>query len=112
LIALSIYGIAVGGTAPLQETVWADYFGRLHLGSIRALAMPLTILFSAGGPLLAGSLYDRTGSYDISFVVFAGFSLLAFVLIMAARPPRKAATDADRRAAELVARVAPQRERG
>jgi sugar phosphate permease len=110
LLALVIYGIAVGGTAPLQETVWADYFGRLHLGSIRALAMPLTILFSAGGPLLAGGLYDRTGSYDISFVVFAGFSLLAFVLIMAARPPRHSGgASAARLSAGLVARAAPQR---
>ena len=50
------------------------------------------------------------GEDDISFVVFAGFSLLAFVLIMAARPPRHSgAASAARLSAGLVARAAPQR---
>ncbi|MFN0146929.1 MAG: MFS transporter [Dehalococcoidia bacterium] len=91
LAVLALYGFAMGGTAPLQETVWADYFGRLHLGSIRAVAMPFSILFSAGGPLLGGRLFTVTGSYGASFIVFAATLWLGALLILAARPPIRAA---------------------
>ena len=48
LAVMLVYGLAMGGTVPLQETVWASYFGRGHLGEIRSVAMPFTIVFSAG----------------------------------------------------------------
>ena len=47
----------------LQETVWADYFGRMTLGAIRSIGRPFTIISSAGGPVMAGLAYDTTGSY-------------------------------------------------
>ena len=90
-VALAGYGFAIGGMVALQEIVWAGYFGRAHLGEIRAIGMPFTILFSAGGPLLAGVLYDRSGSYSAAFLIFAAFSLVGLVLILAARPPQRRA---------------------
>ncbi len=86
-LVLGLYGFAIGGTIPLQETVWASYFGRIHLGEIRAVAMPFSIVFSAGGPLLAGALYDRTGSYESAFLTFAAFSVVGTALVLMARPP-------------------------
>ncbi|HET7737456.1 MAG TPA: hypothetical protein VFK32_02675, partial [Tepidiformaceae bacterium] len=65
-----------------------SYFGRAHLGEIRSVAMPFTIVFSAGGPLLAGAVFDRTGSYDGALLSFAAFSVIGFVLVLLARPPR------------------------
>ena len=85
--ALIAYGFGIGGIAPLQETVWASYFGRAHLGQIRAVAMPFTIFFSAGGPFLGGALFDRTGSYNSAFLIFSAFSALAFVALLIARTP-------------------------
>ena len=35
--------------------------------------------FGAGGPLLAGLLYDRSGSYTLAFVLFSAFWLIGFV---------------------------------
>ena len=86
--ALALWGLGIGGAIPLQETVWANYFGRQHLGSIRSVAMPFSIIFGAGGPLLAGLLYDGSGSYTLAFVLFSAFWLIGFVLILLARPPR------------------------
>ena len=88
LVMLLGYGFATGGAVPLQETVWASYFGRAHLGAIRAVAMPFILLFSASGPLLAGVLYDRSGSYGAAFVFFTGCWLLATALMLVARPPQ------------------------
>ena len=92
VIALGIYGFAVGGILPLQETVWAGYFGRLHLGSIRAVGMPFTIFFGASGPFVGGALFELTGNYDSAFVTFAGFSVVAVVALLLARPPRHPGT--------------------
>jgi OFA family oxalate/formate antiporter-like MFS transporter len=86
-VVLAFYGLGIGGTVPLQETVWASYFGRTHLGKIRSVAMPFSIIFGAGGPLMAGILYDSTGSYTIAFILFALFSGLGLILILLARPP-------------------------
>jgi len=94
---LSAYGFGIGGTIPLQETVWAIYFGRAHLGEIRAVAMPFAIVFGAGGPLLAGALYDRSGSYQSTFIIFAAFSLVGFLLVLFARPPQLPARGVEHR---------------
>jgi len=85
--AMALWGLGIGGAIPLQETVWANYFGRQHLGRIRAVAMPFSIIFGAGGPLLAGVLYDSSGSYGLSFVLFSAFWVIGFFLILLARPP-------------------------
>jgi sugar phosphate permease len=84
-----VFGFAIGGTIPLQETVWASYFGRMHLGQIRAIAMPFTIVFSAVGPKLAAHLYDSTGSYVAAFLVFASFWMAGALLVLVARPPKR-----------------------
>jgi sugar phosphate permease len=95
VVVLAAYGLGVGGTVPLQETVWASYFGRTHLGRIRAVAMPFSIVFGAGGPLLAGILYDSTGSYNVAFVLFAVFSGIGLALILLARPPLREQAEGD-----------------
>ncbi len=89
LVMLFAWGLAIGGSIPLQETIWASYFGRLHLGRIRAVAMPFTIIFSAIGPKFAAHLYDQTGSYVSAFLIFAAFWLLGAGLVLLARPPRR-----------------------
>ena len=89
LLMLVIYGFGIGGTIPLQETVWASYFGRTHLGKIRAVAMPFTIIFSALGPKFAAHLYDRNGDYVAAFLIFASFWAVGAVLVLLARPPKR-----------------------
>ena len=89
---LFVYGFGIGGIIPLQETVWASYFGREHLGSIRSIGMPFTIIFGGGGPLLAGVMYDRTGSYGSAFVGFAVVQMIGVVLLLLAAPPRHPST--------------------
>ncbi|MFA7248170.1 MAG: MFS transporter [Dehalococcoidia bacterium] len=88
-LVLFVYGFGVGGVVPLQETVWASYFGRLHLGEIRSVGMPFSIIFGAGGPLFAGTLYDHTGSYAIAFASFSVVQLLGVVLLLLARAPTR-----------------------
>ena len=62
------YGIvqgAVGGFyRVIMSVVWANYFGRLHLGSIMGVAQTIAIGGSALGPMPFGIARDLLGNYE------------------------------------------------
>jgi MFS family permease len=64
-------GIGWGGLLPLQEVIWATFFGRRYLGSVRSMAMPFTFGMSALGPVLVAYYYDRVGNYDLALLAIA-----------------------------------------
>lgn len=85
-------GLGIGGVVTVQEVVWADFFGRLSLGTVRSLAQPFTIVSSAGGPVFAGFAYDHFGSYTTAFHLFIATYLLAAMMIMLTPAPRRPAS--------------------
>jgi MFS family permease len=82
-----LYGVGLGGSLVLQEVIWANYYGRASLGAVRGLAVLITFGFGAAGAPFFGFLFDATGSYVLSFVLFVLALLLSAVLSFAARPP-------------------------
>ena len=88
-VGFFIYGIGMGGTAILAETIWADFFGRISLGKIRGMGSLVTSLFSAGGPPFFGLLFDYTESYYVSFSIFIGMLFTSAILSLCLRPPTK-----------------------
>ena len=82
-----VYGLTRGAQSLLNSVAWADYFGRVSLGSIRGISAPFRIVSGAGGPVVAGFLYDIYGSYSVAFITFAGSFWLGSVAILLARPP-------------------------
>jgi MFS family permease len=84
-----VYGIGMGGTAILAETIWADFFGRISLGKIRGMGSLVTSVFSAGGPPFFGLLFDYTRSYHLSFSIFIAMLFVSAVLSLCLRPPTK-----------------------
>ena len=85
------WGLGFGGFVPLQELIWATYFGRENIGKVRSTALPLLGVATAVGPQFAARIYDATGSYDTAFIVFAATSALAAFCVVLARPPRRPA---------------------
>ena len=85
-----IYGIGMGGTAVLAETIWADFFGRASLGKIRGMGSLVTSAFSAAGPPFFGLLFDYTQTYYVSFSIFIAMLFVSAVLSLCLRPPVKA----------------------
>jgi MFS family permease len=83
------YGIGLGGSWVLQELIWATYFGRVSLGTVRGLGILVTHAFGAAGAPFFGFVHDVTGSYYSSFVAFALALVLAAFLSLAVRAPRK-----------------------
>lgn len=83
------YGIGLGGSFVLQELIWATYFGRLSLGTVRGLGTLVTYVFGAAGAPFFGFVHDATGSYRSSFVAFLVALLLSALLSAAVGSPRK-----------------------
>jgi len=83
-----VYGIALGGIMVLRELVWANYFGRTFLGTIRGVVNPANLVAMAGGPLGAAWLKDLTGSYQIPFFIFLVCYVLGAFFMYLGKPPR------------------------
>jgi len=68
LPGISLYGIGMGIsgtiTTVLFFTIWSRAFGRRHLGQIQSVAQLLTVVASAGGPVLFAHCLARYGSYS------------------------------------------------
>jgi len=83
-----IVGQGVGqGMGLLGPKLWADYYGRTFLGTIRGILQPFSVVASLVGPLFAAYVYDTVGSYNMAFLVIIVCLLLSVVLLWIARPP-------------------------
>jgi MFS transporter, OFA family, oxalate/formate antiporter len=82
-------GIGFGGMIVLMPNLISAYFGRTHYARIIGWTAPVVTLISAGGPSLAGFLYDTTGSYRTSWTIAAGAVLIGIALAVLARPPQR-----------------------
>ena len=87
-----ILGFGVGGLHIIGRLVWADYFGRLHLGAIRAWGLAAQVGGQALGPITAGLTVDRVGSYEGAFLAFGiNLAVVSLLMLTATRPGREAA---------------------
>ncbi|MCH7608246.1 MAG: MFS transporter [Chloroflexi bacterium] len=83
-----MFGFAVGGSSLVQNLLWADYFGRAHLGEIRGFTAPFRLL-SPIGPTLTGFIFVRTGDYTLAFTIFGGIFFVMLIAMWFAAPPRR-----------------------
>jgi len=83
-----VYGLTRGAQSLLTSLAWADYFGRASQGGIRGISAPFRIVSGAGGPMLAGLLYDAYGSYTVAFITFAVLFWIGGIAMVLARPPQ------------------------
>ena len=88
-IFAAVYGTSVGGTGVVQPTMWANYFGRGFIGTIRGMTMPAQLISVAAGPVMAGTLYDIMGNYDLAYIIFLSTFVLGGILILNVKPPVK-----------------------
>ena len=82
-----LYGTGLAGSFVLREVIWANFFGRNSLGTVRGLSMLFSHLFAASGAPFFGFLHDRTGSYDLSFTIFSCALFTSAFLVLLAKPP-------------------------
>ncbi|MDA1035791.1 MAG: MFS transporter [Chloroflexi bacterium] len=86
LLFAVLFGLGIGGWTVAQVVLWANYFGRGHLGAIRGFSQLAAGPVGAVGPLLAGFLYDVTGDYTMAFRLFFGTMIIVAIALILARP--------------------------
>ncbi|MCC6235956.1 MAG: MFS transporter [Dehalococcoidia bacterium] len=84
---LFLVGFGLGGQIPIQETIWASYFGRRYLGQVRSVAMPISLLLGALGPQAVPYYFDRVGNYNGAFIGLGVLWTLAAAMVLLIRRP-------------------------
>ncbi|MFC1933435.1 MFS transporter [Chloroflexota bacterium] len=85
----ALMGVSNGFIMTVYTVIWPNYYGRLHLGSIRGVATAAMVAFAALGPLPFGWIFDLTGSYSLAILIFLVLPVTCAVAAFLARPPYK-----------------------
>ena len=84
---LALLGLTSGLAFTGFTALWAELYGTAHLGAIRSTAGAISVFASALGPLLAGVLLDFGMAMETIGLGFAGYGLIATVLLIQALRP-------------------------
>ena len=83
----SLFGLGQGLMTVVSGTVWPRYFGRLHLGEIRGIALGAAVAGSSVGPLLIGLSIDYFNSTTPSLLLYTGIATVVTLGCLWAKPP-------------------------
>lgn len=84
---LITYGAGYSGPIPLRAGLVADYFGTKSFGTIFGWVAMIGMLGGVASPVIAGWIFDSTGSYQLAWWIFAVTTIPAIPLILLAKPP-------------------------
>ena len=90
IAGFALMGFGWGGMIPLQEVIWATFFGRRYLGAVRSTAL-LTLLITASSPIATSYYRDVVGNYDGAIITVGVLNLVSAVMIMMLKKPNIAA---------------------
>jgi sugar phosphate permease len=82
-----LHGLSWGMRGPLMAAIRADYFGSGSFGMISGVSSMVIMFGMMLGPLVAGILADRTGSYVPGFSVLAALAAAGSIAFVRARRP-------------------------
>ncbi len=79
-----VFGFAYGGIVPLQAVIGVELFGLSSLGMILGGFFLCATVGAALGPIIAGSIFDVTGSYSLALliIVILGALTVIFSLVL------------------------------
>jgi len=80
-------GVGFGASFSCLMTLPGNYYGAKAYASILGVLIAVGTTAGAGGPYLAGKVYDHSGSYAPAFYAVAGLSFAAAVVLLFATPP-------------------------
>ena len=83
-----VYGLGHGGLLTVISPIVAEYFGIRSHGALFGIVFFSTMVGGAIGPVIAGYIFDTSGSYSLAFQVCTGVGALALVLILTLRKTR------------------------
>ena len=81
-----IFGFAYGGMQVLLSPMVADIFGLRSHGVILATTAFIGTIGAAIGPIIAGHIFDTSGSYNLAFIICAIMASTGFILTALLKP--------------------------
>jgi MFS family permease len=81
-----VYGLAHGGFFTAISPLVAEFFGIRFHGTLFGIVVFFGTTGGAAGPLLAGYLFDHSGSYQSTFQIITGMAVVSCVLLFSLRP--------------------------
>jgi len=93
--AFLFWGLGFGGGVPLGEFIWAKYYGRVHIGAVRSVGMPFSIILGAVAPISVAFVDDVSGEYFWAWIGLAVVYLVGAVAVLLSHepPPKVLAAD-------------------
>ena len=85
----SLFGLLQGMQGAIQGSVYAHYFGREHIGSIKGFVTTLSVAGTAFGPFLFALGLEVLGSYVPTLLLCALLPLAVAVAALFIKPPRQ-----------------------
>jgi sugar phosphate permease len=89
LLFAVLHGLSWGMRGPLMAAIRADYFGSGSFGMISGVSSMVIMFGMMLGPLVAGVLADRTGSYLPGFSVLSACAAAGSIAFVLARRPAR-----------------------
>jgi MFS family permease len=86
LACTGFFGVIAGMITPAFLALLADRFGAASFGTVNGTASFLSTVISAACIRAAGEMYDRTGSYSLTFLSIGAVGALAAVTMFATNP--------------------------
>ena len=81
-----IHGFAHGGFFTINSPLLADFFGTRSHGAIFGVVVSVSTIGGAVGPVVAGYMFDVTGSYQAIFLVLIGMSIAGLIATSLLKP--------------------------
>ena len=85
---VALYGFGHGGLFTVVSPTVAEYFGTRTHGAIYGGIYFFGTIGGAAGPIMAGWVFDVTGSYEYAFATLSLMGAGALVLMASLPPPR------------------------
>jgi nitrate/nitrite transporter NarK len=87
-VGFLVFGTGIAGLIPMQELVWASFFGRRHIGAVRGIGMPFQLGISASGPLIVSNYFDRVGDYTGVLLALGALAIVGIAIVLLAPDPQ------------------------
>ena len=81
VLFMALAGTTGGATATIISTMWAELYGVLHLGSIKAMVAGIQVIASALGPAVFGLLIDMDIRIEYISLVCGAYALFGCILL-------------------------------
>ncbi len=85
----TLFGFGYGALIALESPMVAELFGLKAHGALLGVVHLGVTIGGAASPLLAGRIFDVTGSYQLAFLVTLGLCVAGVILALLIKPPHK-----------------------